>query len=110
MLTLQERYTTAGRNTNHRYTAIAKSIFEEQFTQIEECKIELDKMMKMLNDTSNLAMFLQYCSDTGFMNWEDFNKTLNKTVTEKSRAVGAAAAPAGAAGANNVGFRAEEML
>jgi hypothetical protein len=113
MLTLQERYTTAGRNTNHRYTAIAKSIFEEQFQQIEDCKIELANMAKMLNDTAHLAMFLQYCGDDGFLNWADFSKTLNKTVAEKSRAVGAvvgaAAAGAAAVGANNVGFRAEEV-
>ena len=114
MLLLQERYVAAGRNMKDRYLAISKSIFEQQYQQIEECRSELDKMTKMLNDTSNLATLMQYCSDDGFLNWADFSKTLNKTVTEKSRLVGAAAAAAhnadaGAAGANNVGFRAEEL-
>ena len=113
MLLLQERYVAAGRNMKDRYLAISKSIFEQQFQQIEDCKIELANMAKMLNDTAHLAMFLQYCGDDGFLNWADFSKTLNKTVTEKSRLVGAAAAAhnagAGAAGANNVGFRAEEL-
>ena len=73
-------------------------------------------MTKLLNDTANLAVMTQYCGDDGFVNWSDFSKTLNKTVTEKSRAVGATAAHnvgfaagAAAAGANNVGFRAEEL-
>ena len=56
-------------------------------------------MTKLLNDTATLATLTQYCSDTGIMNWEDFTKTLNKTVTEKSRLVGATAA-------HNVGFAA----
>jgi hypothetical protein len=109
MLSLQEKYVAAGRNMSTRYLAIAKGIFEQHFDQIEECKVELDKMTKMLNDTATLAMFLQYCGDDGFLNWADFNKTLNKTVTEKSRAVGAAvgaaAAGAAAAGAAAAGAR-----
>ena len=114
MLALQEKYVGAGRNMNLRYAAVSKSIFEQQFQQIEDCRIELTNMAKMLNDTSNLAMYLQYCGNDGFLNWADFAKTLNKTVTEKSRAVGAvvgaAAAGAAPAGANNVGFRVEEEM
>ena len=69
-------------------------------------------MTKMLLDTATLAMLMQYCSDEGVVNWAVFTKTLNMTVTEKSRAVGAAvgaAAAGAAAGANDVGFRAAEM-
>ena len=108
MLALQEKYVGAGRNMNLRYAAVSKSIFEQQFQQIEDCRIELTNMAKMLNDTSNLAMYLQYCGNDGFLNWADFAKTLNKTVTEKSRAVGAVVGAA-AAGANNLGFRTEEL-
>ena len=113
MLAMQEKYVSSGRNTIQRYLAISKGIFGQFFQQIEDCKRELDNMTKLLNDTATLATLTQYCSETGIMNWEDFTKTLNKTVTEKSRLVGAAAAAAhnagAAAGANDVGFRAEEM-
>ena len=113
MLKLQERYTAAGRNMNLRYAAVSKSIFEQQFQQIEDCRLELDNMTKLLNDTANLAVMTQYCGDDGFVNWSDFSKTLNKTVTEKSRAVGAvvgaAAAGAAAASTNNLGFRCDEL-
>ena len=99
MLRLQEKYVASGRNMKDRYAAISKSIFEQQFQQIDDCRREMDNMTKLLNDTAALAMLTQYCSDIGVVNWEDFNKTLNKTVTDKSREVGATAA-------HNVGFAA----
>ncbi len=99
MLAMLEKYVASGRNMSHRYAAISKSIFEQQFQQIDDCRRELDNMTKLLNDTAALATLTQYCSDIGVVNWEDFNKTLNKTVTGKSRSVGATAA-------HNVGFAA----
>jgi len=92
MLKLQERFATAGRNVNLRYVAIAKSIFENQFAQMEECKRELDMMSKALTDAATLAMVMQYCNDSGTMNWDAFTKQMNDTTTKKSRAAGAAGA------------------
>ena len=90
MLKLREKYEASGRNTNQRYTAIARSIFEQQFKMIEDTKREMGILAKMLNDCATLTMVTQYSNDEGLVKWEDFQKTLNKTTTEKSREVGAA--------------------
>ena len=85
MLKLQEKFVASGRNVNQRYTAIAKSIFEREFQMIEDTKREMDTMAKMLNDCAMLTTVTQYSSDAGVLNWEDFQKGMNKTATEKSR-------------------------
>ena len=89
MLKMQERFVACGRNTNQRFIAVAKSIFEHEFREIEDCKRELGTMAKAMIDTTTLAMFIQYCGETGIFNWESFIKHMNEITTEKSRAVGA---------------------
>ena len=71
MLRLQEKYVASGRNTNNRYVAIAKGVFEDQFNQIDDCRRELDNIVKLLHDTAILAVMTQYCSDAGFVMWEE---------------------------------------
>jgi hypothetical protein len=99
MLKLQEKYMACGNNINQRQGVIAKAIFEQLVARIDSDREELDTMMKVLTATSTLSMLLQFCADSGIMNWEAFVKLMNETATNKSRVVGAQAGAAAAAAA-----------
>ncbi len=45
-------------------------------------------MAKVLPDTTTLTMLTQFCSELGYVSWENFAETMNKTTTTKSRAAG----------------------
>jgi hypothetical protein len=91
MLKLQERFHRCRSQLRRKVPRNQQVLFEQQFQQVEDCKRELDTMVKAINDTATLTMLTQFCNDAGVVNWEEFTKIMNKTATDKSREVGAAA-------------------